>query len=169
MVHVRGNLDVKGSKITERFAHIRDERSLGTNNTDLTSNTWNKRTLNTVVGNDFAGLSVSNSQITLPAGTYYVEAWAPSYKVRDNRLRLYNVTAGAEILRGRNVSATSSGGNTVITARLQGIISGSISSVIELQHISSQSVFNLVDGGGRACNITGTNEIYAEIIFTNYA
>ena len=169
MVHVRGNLDVRGAKITDRFAHIRDERTIGTNNTDLVSNTWSKRTLNTIVHNDFANLSLSNSQITLPAGTYYIEAWAPSYKVRDNRLRIYDNTSASELLRGQNVSATSSGGNTVITARLQGVISVPVSSVIELQHISSQSVSNPTDGGGRACNITDTNEVYAEVMISNYA
>lgn len=50
----------------------------GTHGGTFTAGAWRTRDLNTVLTNTISGASLSNNQITLPAGKYYVEASAPT-------------------------------------------------------------------------------------------
>lgn len=167
-MHVRGSLDVKGSRIISRFAHFREEQSNTTDGQALSQSNWTTRTLNTILFNTFGGVSLSSNRITLPPDTYIVEASAQGYQCQHNKLRIQDVTNGTTLLVGQNVYSeiTAFGSSTQTTAKLKGIITVTSTVQIELQHfcIESDAVTN---EGGESVN-TGANEIYAEIILSNY-
>jgi hypothetical protein len=75
------------------YLHVRDEKSTGTNGGGSTAATVHTRTLNTVVINRISGASLASDQVTLPAGTYRVQASCPTASgAGSNRAQLYNVT-----------------------------------------------------------------------------
>lgn len=85
----------KQSALANPFAsqllHVRDEKT-GSNGGDFNSGAWRTRTLNTIKTNEITGASLSSNQITLPAGTYYIDASAPGYDIRRHQTALYNIT-----------------------------------------------------------------------------
>jgi hypothetical protein len=58
-----------------KLFHIRDERPSGTDGDTLTVSTWNPRAINTEKADDL-GLTASGNQLSLPAGTYWIEVEA---------------------------------------------------------------------------------------------
>jgi hypothetical protein len=79
----------------------------GTANPDgIAANTWGTRSLNTVEFNEISGASLAANQITLPAGTYEIDA---SQTVNDTnsstdarKCRFRNITDGATAIVGMN-------------------------------------------------------------------
>lgn len=59
------------------------------------------RVLNTVVVNTIPGASLAANQVTLPAGTYQIDACAPSWISNKNKLIWFNVTDAATTTQGR--------------------------------------------------------------------
>lgn len=120
------------------------------------------RILNTVDYSDIQGTSLTNSIITLPAGTYKVEGRVPSYAGSENRSSLYNVTDGQTALHGSNaMSSGAAGGST--DSFITGKISLQSPKNFKIQHYFVGSNTN---GFGRAVGLAGTMEIYTEITFT---
>jgi hypothetical protein len=103
-----------GNAISEQFLHIQDQKADGTNGGSATGGTTQTRDLNTVLTNEITGASLSANQITLPDGTYYIEAEAPAYQVDTTQAFLYNVTDASTELAGNSSmysgNATQSGG-----------------------------------------------------------
>lgn len=82
---------------------IEDQKTSGTAGGSATTGAWTKRDLNTLVRNNNSIATLSSSEFTLPAGTYYLTAQSPFYYMRGvNRLRLFNVTDNSETKLGRN-------------------------------------------------------------------
>ncbi|MBK9322713.1 MAG: hypothetical protein IPM97_07165 [Bdellovibrionaceae bacterium] len=77
---------------------IVDEKPANTAGGTFTSGSWQTRTLNTTRFNTIPGASLASNQITLPAGTYYVRAVAPTGEpsVWEHKAILYNVTGSAK-------------------------------------------------------------------------
>lgn len=71
--------------------HVRDEKASGVSGGAAGAVTWNTRTLNTTLRNTI-GASLATNQITLPPGSYHIEARAPGFACGAHRLRLWNVT-----------------------------------------------------------------------------
>ncbi len=137
---------------TDTVCFLKDVKSAGTNGGTLTANTWFVRELNTLEGNvDFCTLS--SNQFTLTEGSYTITAKAPACDVQAHQIKLYNVTAGAEIMGQSNFS---SGGVTTYS-ELSTIIVIAASHVFEIQHICSKTSANI--GRGRS-NGWG-DEVYA--------
>ena len=93
-----GDTITKGSGVVSRLGvfesqllHIQDQKAY---NAHGGSNVVGDqiRDLNTVITNEITGASLSSNQITLPAGTYYIQASAPAQDVGRHRIFLYNVT-----------------------------------------------------------------------------
>ena len=80
--------------------HVEDRKTSGTDGGGSSTGAWYTRDLNTVVTNEIFAASLIWNQIRLPAGTYYVEADAPFYRVDRYMIRLRNVTDGANVLTG---------------------------------------------------------------------
>jgi hypothetical protein len=86
-------------KFESQLLHVRDEKASGTNGgTSQTS--FTKRDLNTVVTNEISGASLASSVITLPAGTYYIHAFATSTRSNEFKLKLRNTTDSSDTIIG---------------------------------------------------------------------
>lgn len=139
--------------------HVRDEKTSGVAGGSFTSGAWRTRDLNQSKTNTITGASLSSNQITLPTGSYWIDASAPAIKVDSHRVRLYNTTASAEILLGTTEYAV----NTVdahTRSFVRGAFTLSGSSVLELQHRCT-TTYN-TNGFGLASGL-GT-EVYAEVV-----
>lgn len=104
--------------------------------------TWVHRVLNTVVANTIVGASVASGVVTLPAGTYRVEAEAMARQAGSHRVRLYNLTAAAAIITGlTGDSNTGSGSNaTCSSSRLVYRFTLAVESAIRLEHRNGGAV-----------------------------
>jgi len=102
---------VSGTPYDAKLFHVRDEKPASTNGGASSSNADNNRDLNAVKTNEISGASLSSNQVTLPAGTYYVHAFAPAYNVSGHRLVLYNISDGVNVITGTNAYADT--GNNV--------------------------------------------------------
>lgn len=90
---------VSGTTFGSALLHVRDEKSSGTHGgTSITS--YTKRDLNTVMTNEISGASLASDVITLPSGTYYINARAFGYRVDRQKLKLRNTTDSSDTLIG---------------------------------------------------------------------
>jgi len=157
---------LQGLNVAE-FLHVRDEKAQNTAGGTFTSGAWRTRDLNTVKTNTITGASLATNQITLPAGTYWIESVAPAHSYNGNEIsnhqtRWRNITAGTTELTGRNAVAYAN--VTTVDAQTDSTLKGSFtitgSTVYELQHICTAT--SPTDGFGNAGNF-GT-EVYSEIV-----
>lgn len=156
--------------------HVRETTGTGVNGPALSSGST-KRVINTSVLNEVTGASLGSGQITLPAGTYELDAQSEFISTITgvtHRLQLYNVTAGAEILVGPNsyaasfvtgigvsgsgaVTSVSSNGQ-MLSSSVRGKFALGVSSVLELR-----SVTNGAGSGGSAQSGLATN-IFSDVV-----
>jgi len=85
---------------------LQQVRAYNANPAAMTGGVYNKRALTTEVVNQIPGASFDggNAQITLAAGTYRVNFATVGYNC-GHRGRLYNVTAGAEVVGGCSIDS----------------------------------------------------------------
>jgi hypothetical protein len=143
--------------------HLQDRKSQGATGGNSTSTTTHTRTLNTEVASaTITGASLGSNQVTLPAGTYKVSAWATAYgNIGNMKLRLYNTTAAAYILEGASFAGATSGGATMAwTVPMHGIFTLASQGVLELRHYCQNAV---TDGLGKA--VSQGTEVYADLYF----
>lgn len=141
-------------------AIFNETQAQGTGGGTFTSGSFVKRTLNTTLINTISGCSIASSVITLGAGTYNVQAWAPGFRVDGHRVRLQNTTASTTVVQGMNayspsateVPMTHSFANTTFT------LTGSTN--LELQHKCQTTRASL--GLGADGSSLG-DEVYAQI------
>lgn len=148
------------SLIVRQF-RIREEKAAGVSAGGLTAANWTKRDLNTVALNEITGASISvSSVITLPAGVFDVDAWAPGYGVGGHKLRLRQTSGtAADLLLG----STEFNANTAVAqtlARLSGRLTLAAGITMELQHNCTTT--RAASGAGVAANL-GV-EVYSEIL-----
>ena len=98
-VALGGSTTVQG-KFESQLLHVRDEKSASSDGGGTTGGSVMTRDLNTVVTNEITGASLGSNQITLPSGTYYIEAYAPGYACNKHRLFLYNTTDSSYTIMG---------------------------------------------------------------------
>lgn len=128
--------------------------------------TGKTRSLNTVVSNSIVGASLTSNQITLPAGTYFIEASAPSC-ANTHRVFLYNVTDASIAALGTtenvflNATYNPTLGLDIAWTRsvLSQIMTIASPKILELRHYTSEARAN----GLGASDGTGANEIYAQM------
>lgn len=141
------------------FLHVRDEQAANTNGGAFNAGSFQTRVLNTSVTNTLNGASLASNQVTLPAGTYYVEASAPAALVNRHRAVWFNVTDSAYTLLG-----TAEYASLADSVQSRSFIYGSFTitsaKVFELRHQCSNT--KTTDGLGVASNFASLNEVYAE-------
>lgn len=149
--------DCESEPIVTPYALLRDEKNQGTAGGTFTAGAWRTRTLGFVVVNT-AGVSLSDNQITLQPGTYFVRINAPVYACNEYQTRLYNVTDSLTAILGTNGFSSSStgGGHPSFCA---GRITLTAAKVMEVQQRGTTT--RNTDGFGRAASF-GT-EIYTTI------
>ena len=147
-----------GGIFESQLLHVRDEKSSGTSGGSSSSGD-NTRVLNTVLTNEISGASLSSNQITLPSGTFYIEAHGQAYQSDDHQLFLYNTSDSSVEVFGTN--SYGSGGVEAIThSFLHGRFTIASSKVFELRHYVDTSRATI--GFGRTV-VQGRNEVFAEV------
>lgn len=143
---------------------IEEQLPSGTVAGTFTSGAWQTRALNTLVRNNGALASLSSNQVTLPAGTYYLQWRAPALAVSRHKTKIRNVTDASDVALGTSEYAasgtpvsTSSSGSCVVVLPA--------SKAIALQHQCQTT--GLTDGLGEASSF-GV-EIYSRLEITRIA
>ena len=155
-----GGTDTFGTQLF----HIQDQQTSGTNGGTFTSGSWAARVLNTSVTNEISGASLSSNQITLPAGTYFVEASAPALACNRNMLRLQNTTDATTTLSGTSThSAVGDTGSVQVRALLSGRFTIAGTKTFELQHQCQTTSTSLGLGLAVGTSFTVPHETYADI------
>lgn len=99
---------VSGTTFGSALFHVRDEKSASTGGGSTVTGSFQKRTLNTTLTNEISGASISSSVITLPAGTYYINARVPFYgNIAYVKVKLRNTSDSTDTLLGSNSYHTS--------------------------------------------------------------
>jgi len=148
------------TSLSRDFLHVYDEKSTGTDGGTATSGSWETRTLNTVGTNEITGASLGSNQITLPAGTYEIHAFAPAYRCGVNKAKLYNTTATADIIIGTSARSHTAGDYTNSVSIISGRFTLSVQSVLEIRH--QVATTRATDGYGNAAGFS-TVERYTDV------
>jgi hypothetical protein len=155
-------LDGAGKAFQGQLLHVRDEKSSGVDGGTFTSGAWRTRTLNTTKTNEITGASLTSNQITLPAGTYWIEASAPGQGVDFHQAKLRNVTDGSDVIIGTTENTVIAGAQGANGSRsiVQGRFTIAAEKVFELQHRCSDSTSSVGFGAGSGFGVV---EVYAEV------
>lgn len=157
--------DVGGLLGGNPLLHVREEQTSGTNGGTFTSGAWRTRTLNTSKTNEISGASLGSNQITLPAGTYWIEASAPGFVVVFHKAKLYNITDSADVIIGTNCQ-TGAGDSVLTRSLVRGRFTIAAQKVFELQHRCSSTL--ATTGFGQA-NSFSVVEVYSEVMIWKLA
>jgi len=150
-------------KFESALLHVRDEKASGVNAGASVSGN-NTRDLNTVVTNEITGASLSSNQITLPSGTYFIQASAPAFKPSGHKVILYNTTDTSNEVIGLS-EYSGSGESVQTTAMLCQRFTITAAKVFELRHqISAAKATN-----GLGVGLTPTINIYANVMIWKVA
>lgn len=148
----------------QRF-HVRDQKGNANPGGTFTSGAWQTRTLQTTMTNQIAGASLSANQITLPAGTYDVDACAIAYLVNNHIIKLRNISDSSDTLIGMSGrSQVGSGVNA--SSRMIGRFTIAATKVFELQNQCDTT--GTTNGFGNFNNF-GVVEVYAEVVIWKVA
>jgi hypothetical protein len=138
---------------------VQDQKTSGTNGGSFTSGAWRVRDLNTQVSNSITGASLSGNQITLPPGTYSVDAFATATDVLRHRIRLQNISGSTVSVYGPSITASIASSNCT-PAILKAAFTLASTTVLELQH-RCETTNASAEGRGYATN--WATEIYASV------
>ena len=112
--------------------HVRDEKSSGTAGGTSSTGT-NTRVINTIKTNEITGASLSSNQITLPSGTYYLDASTVGLNHDRQRLYLYNTSDSSVEVIGQ-VSYCNAGASDQNIVQVRGRFTISAQKVFEIRH-----------------------------------
>lgn len=149
-----------------QIAVFNDTETQGTNGGTFTSGAWQTRVLNTTQSSQ-SWASLSSNQITLSAGTYFVQGSGTARYVDTHQTRWQNITDSNTTVTGTSEQSGSSVVVNATTSRsfVTGVFTIAGSKVFELQHQCSTTA--ATSGFGVACNFT--SEIYAVVSITKVA
>lgn len=119
---------------------------------------WQTRTLNSARGSNRPYVTLHNNEFTLTKGTYTLFASAPGYRVRNHRVRIYNVTEDRVELHGDSHFSNSSQTVAAVTGFL---IVTRAPQTYRLDHYCQTRRTN--SGLGLAVGVAGANEQYAHV------
>ena len=148
-----------------QIAIFNETQASGTNAGTFTSGSYVKRVLNTTVINQITSCTLTSSVISLPAGSYLVNAVAPGYKTNQHKIKLRNTTDATDIQIGSS-EQSDSGTFTQTISTLNAFFVLTATKNIELQHRCNTTRTN--DGLGTN-SAFGDSEIYAQITITKVA
>jgi hypothetical protein len=118
------------------------------------------RTLNTTIRNTITGASLASNQVTLPAGTYHVQASAPAFISDKHKVFWWDATNTTTTLSG--TSEYSDATNVIQTRSfLDGWFTASATTTYELRHYIQTA--RATNGLGVTTSFASTTEIYAQV------
>jgi hypothetical protein len=142
--------------VTGPFLHVQDQKASGTASGTFTSGAWQTRVLNTVLTNTIPGASLASNQILIPAGTYYLEAFACGYNCDQHKAKIRRITAtAADLLIGLGEFP-----DFQSLAQVFGRFTVEIDVAIELQHRCTTT--SATRGFGMECTYSVV-EVYADV------
>lgn len=142
----------------KQLLHVRDEKPSGTAAETVTLGAWRTRTINTSKTNEISGASLGSNQITLPAGTYEIDADVPAGYVSYHKAKLYNVSDAADVIIGSSEFTSGGAQYAATTSRIRGRFTIASTKVFDIRHqVAATNV------GGAACSL-GVVEVYTEVI-----
>jgi hypothetical protein len=148
---------------------LKYELASGTNGGSVVGATWNDRPLNTKYGDLNSLCSLSNPNFTLVSGIYWIKARVAIANSGtagaggDQRLRLYNVSAGSAYSGGVGIGVYQPGSwNDGVPPELNTFVNIAVPTTFKIQHWSNATRNTF--GMGAAQNIPSTNEIFAEVV-----
>ena len=147
--------------VTVQTATFNETQSSGTQGGTFTSGAWRTRNLQTTQFNGITSASLASSQITLPAGTYYVSAGAPAFYVNEHQVRFQNITDSTTAILGSNAGSGQS-----LILQTQAVLSGTFTitgtKVFELQHRANTTKAD----NGFGVGLGWGSEVYAQVSIT---
>ncbi|MEI6002743.1 hypothetical protein H3V53_38290 [Paraburkholderia bengalensis] len=155
------------------YIHVREQQVSGQSAGGSVAGTQT-RVLNTVVANTISGASLASNQITLPAGSYRVQASAPclppsTASTEFHQASIYNVTGATTLAIGTS-EAPSTAGVAGSPPQTRSFITGSftlaVASTIQVNHYISTA--NASAGLGRAAG-AGVGEVFTVVEITKVA
>jgi len=155
-VSLGGSATIGGGAFESELLHVRDEKSSGTGGGTATANTDNVRVLNTILTNEITSASLSSNIITLPTGTYYINATIPTYRNLSNRAHLYNTAdSSIEILGTSQLGAQFGDDSTSIF--ITGRFTISAQKTFQIRHYTTRAG-SLGEAAG-----DGRTEVYTDV------
>lgn len=142
------------------YAVFIDEKTNGTAGGTQTSGSFLTRDLNTTQYNNITGASLSSNQVTLAAGTYYIDAMSPQ-KGSNGALRWYNITDSSVAVAGMSNYFEGWG-----EFKLFGYFTIAASKVFELQYRASSTEAGNGLGVAKSFSIP---EVYAMVSLVKVA
>jgi hypothetical protein len=91
------------------IASFTEYQASGTAGGTSTAGSWIKRTLNTTLTNSITGCTLTSSVISLPAGTYRIDAAGSFTSPNQCKIKLRNTTDSTDTIIGVNIFNGSSG------------------------------------------------------------
>jgi hypothetical protein len=142
-----------------------DSKASGTDGGGITAATDTTRALQTAVAAGISGVTLASNQITVPAGTYEIDAWTTTSDCQNSKSWLHNVTDAAVAVDGSgSFTGTALGQNFVSV--IKGLITPASTKVYEIR--SRSAATKATTGLGNATAM-GHNEIYTMIKIMHYA
>lgn len=141
--------------------HVQDQKASGTDGGAFTSGAWRTRTLNTVVENEITGASLASNEITLPAGTYEIDARVPAGRCHSHQARLYDVTGAAVLLYGSSSFSNSAANYSDTDSNIRGRFTLAAPSNIRIEH---QCTVTVATNGFGWANGFGNTQVYTDVM-----
>ena len=99
------NLTGISAGLFSSYAVVTDEKSNGTDGGTFSNGAWRQRDINTEKFDPDGIVSVSSNEITLVAGTYYIEVAAPAYGTTRHMAKIYSISSPSQDWYGENAFA----------------------------------------------------------------
>ena len=144
------------------YAIFADEKASGGGGT-FTSGAWRTRDLNTTTYNGITGCSLSSNQITLPAGTYTIEAHMPVQQCDWCASRFYNITDSSVAGFGGNAY------NSLNSIHLEVVMITGFTIAAQKTFEIQQQGFTTRAGTGFGQNNGFQTEVYTQILIQKIA
>lgn len=163
-----------GTSVLGTFV-VQDQKSSGTAGGNATTNAWTTAVLNTSITNTITGASLASNKITLPAGTYLIDATKSFTMTKLSRLRFKTADNDSIVRYGNSAyigdydansdQRTETGNNlsvkTIVTV-------GATTDFVLQYHVSETPSSGFANHGlGSATSLGGTAEVYATVCITS--
>lgn len=147
-----------------QILHARDEKANTTVGGTATTTTWTTSVL-LEESNTISGASMASNQITLPAGTYEINAYKIFYQVNNCKIKLYNITDATDIIIGTS-KRTAPANQVAVDCKCYDVFTLDDTKVLELQYYVSATTSTNDLGYPTS---SGDVEVYADAIITKLA